>query len=420
MYGPGVRDCSDFGAGGACGRTAPSPIRLRNDQRELGAGASALIPCPSDQAADVDDRGGALVPAHRAIPFLHPPPDRPLGGVVRSIQSLVPRPGPGPVANQPMPQCPAPASGSAPGWTGDRRPPGPARSGHRQRAIRVGLDLGRHAVDPGVGVAHDMGKADLLVEPGGVRRRLEPVSIVADEHGRPDHVRDLVDPGRQGRGLAVLQEIDGQREALHGVAPSPHRHPLARTFDARQVRAEGGDEDLPDRNLDGMAAQPRHAFPRRLHRVIDRALAQGVAEGIEHQRHGAVAQTQDIEHDRHAAQPGRGVAVPDPRRIDPEGVAAADTAVAPDGGVIDLRVAQRLGHRLVELEVLPPAAGLGTGGGLGELGRIDGREDELEAHGGAPAGASACRDLSSLRLFYRLVNSHHRTRTLTCLKDRVR
>lgn len=60
-----------------------------NDQGQVGAGSIEVVARPGDQAADVEDRGGALVPAHGAGALLDPPPDRPLRGVVGPIEHLV-------------------------------------------------------------------------------------------------------------------------------------------------------------------------------------------------------------------------------------------------------------------------------------------------------------------------------------------
>ncbi len=226
--------------------------------------------------------------------------------------------------------------------------------------------------------------ANLLVESGGIGGHLEPIGVIADQHGGAHAGRDRADPRRQRRRLAAVQHIHRQRQPMPRIDANPDRQPLALALDAGQVGTQRGDQQLTDRHTDCLAPQARHLLARGLDGIVGRALTQRIPQCLEDQRHGAVAEPESVEHHRHPPQPGRGVGGADAGRVDPKGVAAPHTAVAPGGRLLQLGVAQGLGHDLVELDVLAPTPRAGTASRRGKGLRLDRGEDALQAHGSTP------------------------------------
>jgi len=66
-----------------------------------------MIPAPRQKSAHIDRGLFSFVPPHAPIPLFHPPPDRPLRGIVRPVYLLTVSPFPAPIPGQPPPQIPA-------------------------------------------------------------------------------------------------------------------------------------------------------------------------------------------------------------------------------------------------------------------------------------------------------------------------
>jgi len=105
-------DCSKFGKGGK-----ERPISLlfllffpNPSGQQEGQWRSPLvqmIPAPRQKSAHIDRGLFSFVPPHAPIPLFHPPPDRPLRGIVRPVYLLTVSPFPAPIPGQPPPQIPA-------------------------------------------------------------------------------------------------------------------------------------------------------------------------------------------------------------------------------------------------------------------------------------------------------------------------
>lgn len=100
-----------------------------------------------------------------------------------------------------------------------------------------------------------MHRTDLLVDPGLIGGGPKPISVIADQHGRPDARCKLADPVRQRHLFRVFQQIDGERQAMHRINPDAALSLGDVTFDAGQVGTQRADEELTCRQADRPAPE---------------------------------------------------------------------------------------------------------------------------------------------------------------------
>ena len=130
----------------------------------------------------------------------------------------------------------------------------------------------------------------------------------------------------------------------HRIDADAHRQP--RPAQRTLVRSAPSPTTRPPPRRTASRRSPATAAPGLLHRVVDGHLAQRAAQRRQRDGHRPVAHPQDIEQHRHPLEPGAGLVVADPHRVDAEGAPAAQTLVALGHDLRAAGVAQRLGAPL--------------------------------------------------------------------------